>query len=241
MTVLKTKYTDLNILCISDMHIPYDHPDALDFLEAIKEAYQPDLVVSLGDLADFHGISFHSSDPDLLSAGDEIIALRERSAELESLFPEMIIIGSNHGDLPIRKFLHHGLPRALLKEYRDIYQVGEGWQFVDDLTISEKGQPDIYMAHGIRKNALQIAQQRGQRFICGHFHENFEIRYCGTPEHLLWSVMSGCLIDKSSLAFAYNKLNMNRPIIGTAVIEKGFPLLLPMVLDSKGRWIKEIV
>jgi hypothetical protein len=46
----------------------------------------------------------------------------------------------------------------------------------------------------------------------------------------------GCLIDRKALAFAYDKLNLNRPIIGCGMIEKGQPKLLPMILDAKHRW-----
>ena len=236
-------YTKDTILCIPDMHVPYHHPDALAFLEEVRDMYEPTLVVNLGDLMDFHNISFHNSDPDLYNAGDELDEARGYIAELEEAFPDMYIIGSNHGDLPLRKFVAAGLPKGLLRSYNEIYDVGEGWKFVPDLTIRCKGRdiPDLYFAHGIRKNALQVAQQRGQRFSCGHFHENFELRYAGNPNSLIWAMMCGCLIDKKSLAFGYNKLNLNRPILGAAVIGSGIPTLIPMLLNKDGRWIGEIL
>lgn len=242
MTILKRDYRDDVILAIPDLHIPYEHPDALSFIAAVIAEYDPNLVVNLGDMLDFHNISFHDSDPDLDSAGAELEKARESIADWEWLIPEQYIIGSNHGDLPIRKFLNAGLPREFLKDYNAIYGVGEGWKFVEDLTITPKSKylPDIYFAHGIRKNALGVAQQRGQRFICGHYHENFEVQYAGNPNSLIWSVMSGCLIDKKSLAFNYNKLNLNRPVLGCTVILYGVPMLIPMILDKKGRWIGEV-
>lgn len=233
---MQLDYGNMNILLIPDMHMPSHHPDSLDFLYEVKSIYQPNLTVNLGDLADFHNISFHDSDPDYYGAGRELEKMQEAAKELEEIFPEMIIVGSNHGDLPLRKALAHGLPRHLFRPYNEIYDVGAGWLFIDDLTIKSKTEPDLYICHNIRKNALQIAQQRGQRFACGHYHENFEVRYCGNPNELLWSVMSGCLIDKKSLAFAYDKLNLNRPVLGATVIENGYPQLIPMVLDKKGRW-----
>jgi len=236
-------YTDKTILAIPDLHAPYQHVDALDFLQDVRDMYEPDLVVNLGDALDFHNISFHDSDPNLYNAGGELHHAQLVMSDLEKLFPEMYIIGSNHGDLPLRRFVANGLPRQLLKSFNEIYAVGDGWKFVPDLTIKVKGRniPDLYFVHAIRKNALQVAQQRGQRFICGHFHENFEVRYAGNPNSLLWAVMSGCLIDKKSYAFAYNKLNLQRPILGCTVVEDGFPTLIPMVLDSGGRWIGEVL
>jgi len=234
-------YHKHTILFISDMHIPYHHPDSIRFLQALKKKYNPDLVVSLGDMADFHCISFHDINPDLDHAGNELERLQEHAREIEKIFPNMVIIGSNHGDLHLRKALAHGLPKALFRPYNDIYTVGPGWVFVDDLTIKAAGQPDLYISHGIKKNALQVAQQRGQRFVCGHYHEDFEIKYCGNPNDLLWSMMAGCLIDKQSLAFEYNKLNLKRPVIGTGVCVEGYPRLIPMVLSASGRWVGRLL
>jgi hypothetical protein len=50
----------------------------------------------------------------------------------------------------------------------------------------------------------------------------------------------GCLIEDSTIAFAYNKLNLKRPVIGSAVILNGIPKLIPMILDKKNRWTGEI-
>lgn len=238
---LRRKYTKDTILCIPDMHIPYHHPDSLAFLKAVKKTYAPTLVINLGDLGDFHGISFHRSHPNLYSPGHELEALREGAAALEKVFPDMYIVGSNHGDLPIRKFIDAGLPLEMLNTFNEIYKVGSGWKFVNDLTLIQEGQPDFYICHNIKKNALAVAQQRGQRFMQGHYHENFELRYCGNPNSLLWAVTGGCLIDKESLAFEYNKLNLNRPILGCVVVENGMPTLLPMLLDKGGKWVKELV
>jgi hypothetical protein len=239
---IKKDYRKDVILFVPDLHIPYEHPDALEFIKAVRKEYKPSLTINLGDMLDFHDISFHDSDPDLLAAGDELELSREKIAAWEKVIPEQYIVGSNHGDLPVRKFIANGLPRALLRSYNEIYDVGKKWKFVDDLTLEtgSKHVPDLYVAHGIRKNALQVAQQRGQRFICGHYHENFELKYAGNPNSLIWAVMSGCLINKKSLAFGYNKLNLNRPVLGCTVVLYGVPMLIPMILDKNGRWIGEV-
>ena len=66
----KEHYMYKAILCISDLHIPYHHPQAFDFLKALKKKLNPDLIVNGGDELDKHALSFHDSDPDLPSAGD---------------------------------------------------------------------------------------------------------------------------------------------------------------------------
>ena len=64
----------------------------------------------------------------------------------------------------------------------------------------------------------------------------FDIHYLGTPNSLNWGMTVGCLIDDSSLAFAYNKNTLKRPIIGCGAILDGQPKLLPMILEKGGRW-----
>ena len=61
-----------SILCISDQHAPYHHPDTLDFLAALKKEYKPDCIVNMGDELDWHSISFHDHHPDLRSPKDEL-------------------------------------------------------------------------------------------------------------------------------------------------------------------------
>lgn len=237
---LKYPFNKKTILCISDMHVPYCHKDAFKFLAALKKKYKPDMVVSLGDLVDWHSISFHSKLPDLMSPGEELAAIRKNMAELEKLFPHMAVIGSNHGDLPLRKIKDAGLPTKFLRDYNDLYGVGKGWIFCDDLTLKD-GNDVIYFAHGISKNAIKVATQRGVHHVCGHFHTEFRIDYVSNPRNLLWAVNGGCLIDREALAFEYGKLTLDRPIIGTPVIIEGQPKLEPMMLHSGGRWTGKLV
>jgi predicted MPP superfamily phosphohydrolase len=228
------------ILTISDMHCPYEHKDAFKFLAALKKKYKPDLVVCLGDMVDWHSISFHPKDPDLAGAGDELTKIRAKVQKLEVLFPKMIIVGSNHGDLPLRKLKDAGLPKHFLRNYNDIYGVGKGWVFCDDLMLKSKDE-SIYIAHSISKDVRKVAAQRGVHHICGHHHTIFEISYVSNPRNLLWGVNGGCLIDKEALAFEYGKLTLDRPIIGTPVVLFGQPKLEPMLLNKQGRWIGRLL
>lgn len=66
--------------------------------------------------------------------------------------------------------------------------------------------------------------------VQGHFHEKFKIYYWANPLGLYWAMQVGCLIDDDSLAFAYNNVNLKRPIIGCGVIVDGVPILEAMPL-----------
>ena len=80
------------VLTISDLHCPWEHPDAFAFLKALKKKIKPDFVLNLGDEADAHALSFHDTDSDLMSAGDELIATKKKLHKLEKIFPKMTLL-----------------------------------------------------------------------------------------------------------------------------------------------------
>jgi hypothetical protein len=224
------------ILVISDQHFPYNHPDIIKFLAALKKKYKPDRVVNIGDELDYHSISFHDHIPDLLSPSDELQTALNRIAPLFKLFPQMDILESNHGSLVYRKAVAHGLPAHVFKTYREILGSPKGWRWHADLTLKMSNGKYVYFCHGKSADVLKLSQSMGMCAVQGHFHEKFEVRYWGNSLGLFWGAIIGCLIENKSLAFAYNKLNLKRPVIGCMMILNGLPHLTPMVLNSNGRW-----
>ena len=239
------------MLVISDLHAPYQHPDALAFLQALKDKYQPTRVLNVGDEVDYHSLSFHDSDPDLNSAGVELQRAREVLWELEAMFPQMDLVDSNHGSMAYRRAKAHGMPRHLILGYRDaifgeqdktgaIVRAngrGDGWTWHPEFWTELPTGQQLLMVHGrsvsTRRNVEQVG---GACFIQGHHHSTFEIVYHGTSRALAWGMSVGCLIDDESLAFAYNRNSIKRPTIGCAIVINGQPKLLPMVLAKGGRW-----
>jgi hypothetical protein len=224
------KYDNSRILFISDMHIPYHHDNTLTFLEMLKRRYDPTRIICLGDELDKHALSFHDSDPDLMSAGDELKAALPVIKELENLFPVMDLIDSNHGSMVFRKAKHHGIPRHYLKSYNDVLKVGKGWVWHPDLTITLPDDQKVYIHHGKSSEAIKTSQVMGMSHVCGHFHESFGVRYWANPNGLYFAINSGCLINDSSFAYSYNNVNLKRPIIGTSLIIDGVPILEAMSL-----------
>lgn len=227
------------VLFISDLHIPYHHPDSLAFLRHLKEKYNPTRVICLGDELDKHALSYHDSDPDLPSAGDELRMSLPVIAELAALFPEMDIIESNHGSLVWRKAKTFGIPKHYIKSYNEVLGIGDGWKWSFDLTLDLPNGQKCYVHHGKTSNVIQLSQQMGMNAVQGHYHESFKIDFWGNPTGLYWGMQCGCLIDDDSYAFSYNNVNIKRPIIGTGLVIDGLPVLEPMVLDKTGHWIKK--
>ena len=229
-----------SVLVISDLHIPYHHQDAFDFLKALKKKYKPDLVVNIGDELDHHAISMHEHNPDLMSAGDELKHSKEYIRELEKIFPEMTLVHSNHSSLVYRRALKYGLPKDYLKSYNEFLGVGDGWKWVDDYTITLSDGSRCFFTHGISADVLKVAAQYGMNTVQGHFHTKFSIGYFSNPDALIWGMQVGCLINQKSMAFDYAKNFKSRFIVGCGMIIDGQPKLMPMVLDKDGRWNKTI-
>ena len=229
-----------SILIISDTHVPYHHPDLIPFLKDLKEIYKPDRVIHIGDEVDKHAMSFHDSDPDLPSAGDELKQSLPIIKQIEELFPKMDLLDSNHGSLVYRRALKHGIPKAYLRDYNEFLKVGKGWKWLDDLTIQTSNGP-VYFCHGKVADVLKLAQSMGMSCVQGHYHSSYNIKYYGNSLGLYYGLQVGCLVDKDSLAFRYNKTQRARPIIGCAGIFNGLPKLIPMVLNKNGRWIKKVI
>lgn len=219
-----------SILIISDMHIPYHHKDALDFLSDLKAKYKPTRIVCMGDELDKHSLSFHSSDPNLSSAGEELESSLPTITQLKKLFPKMDLLESNHGSLLYRKAKHHGIPVQYLKSYNEVLGVDNKWRWHFDLTLTlPNGQP-CYFHHGKSGDVLKLSQAMGMNAVQGHFHEKMAVQYWANPIGLYFGLQTGCLIDDESLAFSYNNVNLKRPLIGTAVIVDSVPILEAMKL-----------
>ena len=228
-----------SILVISDLHIPYEHPDTLKFLKAVKKKFSPTTVIQIGDEVDFHALSFHDSDPDLPSAGDELKQAIKKLKAYTKLFPKVTVIESNHGSMVLRKALANGMPKDVLKSYNEILQVPKTWKWVFDLTLHTALGP-VYFCHGKSGAAGRLASQYGMSCVQGHYHEKAQITYISTPEKLMFDAHTGCLADDKSLALGYNKINPKRPIVSLIVIVDGIPQIIPMVLNKKGKWIGKL-
>lgn len=225
------------ILVISDLQIPYHHQDSFEFLKEIKKQFKPTRIINIGDEADFNGLNFHGLDPDMKSAGHELIEIRHYSAKLEKIFPDMELVESNHGLLPKRRAKAGGLPSAMLRSYNEILDVGPGWKWHTHLDIKLPDGRMCRFVHNYESNAQTASKNLSMCLVQGHHHSKFEVLYWTDGRRHLWGATIGCLIDDKSRAFGYNKTQSKRPILGCMVIKNGTPILIPMRLNKAGRWV----
>lgn len=232
-----------SILNVPDLHAPYHHPDALDFLYHVKRVFQPTMTVHLGDEVDHHAMSFHDSDPNLLSAGPELAQARPVMRDLASLFPDLEVLHSNHGSLAFRRAKKYNIPVDYLKPYAEVLfpdpATRPNWTWSEHLKVVLPNGQKVMFKHGenMGSNLLDNAAHEGCNIVVGHWHSRFNIDYAASSERLYWGMYSGCLIDEKALAFEYAKNTKRRPILGCSVIIDGLPQLVPMRLTSSGAWV----
>lgn len=221
----KQSHDNSRIMIISDMHLPYSVKGLIPFLQGLKDKYNPTRIICIGDELDYHQNSFHDSDADLLGASCELKSALDTIAVLHKMFPKMDLLDSNHGSMIYRKAKHHGIPRHHLKSYNEVLGVDEGWKWHDSLTITLPDGKPVYFHHGKTADGIKMSQTMGMSAVQGHHHNEFSVRYWANSLGLYFSLQVGCLIDDESYAFAYNNVNLKRPIIGCALIIDGIPVL----------------
>lgn len=228
--VTKQVHDNSRILWLTDLHAPFSHKKSLQFLSDLNDEYKFTRIICAGDEADSQGLNLHGVNPDMPSAGDELVMTKKFLDELAELFPAMDLLESNHTSLAYRRAFKAGISKGYMKNYNEIFNAPDTWEWYDDLMITLPNGQDCYFCHGKSSDGLKLSRNMSCNVAQGHFHSKFAIQYWSNPNNLYWSMQAGCLVDDKSMAMAYNKLTLERPIIGVGAIINSHPILLPMTL-----------
>lgn len=209
------------VLAISDLHAPYHHPDALEFLKYLKKEFKPTKIICLGDEIDAHSLSVHPKVPELYAAGHEFEAAIEFLGLLYKEFPEVHACHSNHTSRVNRVAQAAGLPSRFIKAYHDILQAPKGWEWRDRWEID-----DVIYEHGEMCGsgigaAFKAAMQNRKSTVIGHLHSFGSVVYSANHDNQIFAANAGCLIDPVSLAFAYGNRYRNKCTLGSVVVDSG--------------------
>ena len=225
------RYDNERVLLFGDTHAPYQHKYTLDFLKIIKEEYNPDRVVHMGDLLDIYSVSDYPKDiehPDTWSI--ELKKGRSFVKQLANLFPEMVLLESNHDSRAYRKSRVSGIPREFLVKYMDVIGAPEGWKLQKELKITVDSTRDKWLfSHTLNGGSVVAAQASGRSVALGHTHTKFGISNFAVGTKRMWAVDTGCLISNKGAPFRYNKLNVLKPVRGAVMIVGGVPIILPLL------------
>ena len=221
------RYNNNCVLAFGDTHFPYEHKGTWDFLKNLKESWDIDRVIHMGDLLDVYSVSSYPKDPNHPDSWDEEIKrARDKVARLAELFPRMEIMESNHDDRAYKKSRLSGVPREFLVPYKDVVGAPDGWKWHRDLTIrAEKNKKCMYFAHTKTGGAVACAKDKGMTSVLGHHHSKFGATGFKPGKKTIYGVDAGCLISDKGAPYSYNKGDRGRPIQGAVVLYEGYPIM----------------
>lgn len=228
------------VLVIPDLQIPFHHKDSLKFLKTVNKQYLCDDWVCIGDEIDFHAMSDYTPDPDGMSPGDELRKALNDISPFYKAFPNMKVCTSNHTDRPFRKAYKFGIPKDFIRDYHEFLEAPKGWEWRDDWVVDNIRYEHGHGTGGGRSATYNIPLNNAQSTVFGHFHSFAGIQYLANPRELFFGFNVGCLIDRHTYAFNYGKRTKTKPILGCGVVDRGIPIFIPMLVNSKNRWVGKI-
>lgn len=228
------------VLVISDLQIPYEHPDALRFIQTVASYAEPTKIVCIGDEVDQHAVGRFDPDPDADGPGVELKLAKRRLKKWYETFPEVSVCVSNHTQRIYKKAFHAGIPEGYLRPVNDWLDAPEGWVWEDKFVIDgvryEHGD-----AQGGMYAARNLAIRNRQSTVIGHHHSNGAVFYIANEDEMIFALNTGCLVDIKSLAFKYAKNAAFKPTLGCGVVTQGVPEFVPMLLNNRGRWTGVVI
>jgi hypothetical protein len=228
-------------LVISDLQSPFHHQDALPFLLSVSDKYRCNNFVCIGDETDNSTISTSFvQDPDGIGFKEEFGQALDFLKKMYKLWPKMSVCISNHGIRPFKKAFNAGLPSIFLKSYEEFLEAPPGWRWADEFEFD-----GVRYVHGDgvagQLGHIKMAEKARISTCIGHIHSYGGVNYLNNYKgQLIWAMNVGCLIDVKSYAFKYGKHFLHKPTLGCGIVLDGIPFFIPMLLNSKGRWIGKL-
>ncbi len=214
------------VLVISDLHCPFDLDTYLDFLVDTYRTYNCNRVVQIGDCVDFHANSYHETDPDGMSAVDELHFAKKRLARYYKVFPNVDVVWGNHSRMIMRKLGTAGVPKEWLREYNEVMGVPK-WKYQHELEID-----GVLYIHGEGGTARTKCKNDLQSVVQGHLHTQLYSEYNVGRKNRVFGLQVGCGIDHEKYAFAYAKAG-KKPAIGCGVVIGGHTAMaVPMIMEN---------
>lgn len=117
-----------NVLVIGDTHLPFGRRGYLEHCREVQERFDCGRVVHIGDLIDSSYSSYHETDPDGYSAGEELDRAIGLVAEWYRVFPKVDVCLGNHDRIIQRKAFSNGVSSRWIRGYGDVLQT-PNWNY----------------------------------------------------------------------------------------------------------------
>lgn len=202
------------ILIIGDLHEPFCLDGYLDFCKKAYSDHNCNKVIFIGDIIDNHYSSYHETDADGMSGGDELDLAIKKINKWYKSFPIADVILGNHDIIISRKAQTGSIPTKWIREYKEVLEV-PNWNFVHKLEVD-----GVSYVHGIGSKAHVRSVKDMQSTVQGHHHTECYVQWKVGSNNKIFGMQVGCGIDKDSYAMAYGKW-FPKPAIGCGVVING--------------------
>lgn len=215
-----------NILCVPDMHAPYQHKKTIEFLEKVAETFKIDAVISLGDELDQYTASQYSKATDAHGAEHEYELAMEFMEDFYTAFPEGKSVTSNHVERVAKRATEAGISKGYLKPIREFMGAPDEWEWRDHWYVD-----GVQFEHGERAGGVTGLRNLVVTNMCntvvGHNHSAAGTVFINNGKKTLWGLNAGCLVDLGSVAFRYGNNSRLKSVLGCGVIANGVPMFVP--------------
>jgi len=220
----------MRVLVIGDIHEPCSRKGYLEFCKAIKRKHRCNQTVFIGDVIDWHAISFHAHHPESPGAWDEYELAFKGVHKWYKAFPNSKVCIGNHDARVIRVAGDNNIPAKFIREYKEMWDTPK-WEWADDFTID-----DVYYFHGVGYGGLHpafnAARTMGMSVCMGHIHSVGGIKWMVSPLKRWFGMDVGSGIDDRKYAFAYGKHIKKKSVISCGVVLDGTPYHEMMFLEK---------
>jgi metallophosphoesterase superfamily enzyme len=179
---------------------------ALDFIRRIKQKYELNRLICMGDLVDIHTGGRWGQLPGAHGAKTEWELAVEMIGELTDMFPNALMAIGNHDARAFRAASKMGITDEMIKSINDVYKLPPTWKLYQNFRYNTVYGPCMVM-HGHDFSGPGAADKWYNKLhtsvIIGHVHTAPGMRFYQTPDGTRYSAIIPCLADEKSVAMEY--------------------------------------
>ncbi len=179
----------------------------------------------MGDIVDWHAVSFWPKEPDCPGSADEFMLAKRFVTQWHKAFPDAKVCIGNHDERPERLAKSVGIPSLCLKTYDELWET-PGWDWDYEHVIDKVLYFHGTGAGGVHPAWNQISVKGS--VVMGHCHARAGVKWLATPTERKFGMDVGCGINIKAFQFVYGKHLKFRPILGCGVVIDGVPHWEPM-------------
>lgn len=201
-------------LYISDTHMGFSNMDMLNEVYKFNLKFEADIVYQLGDFVDFYNFSRFLKSPNGPSLTDELKKTKKQVQQFAKWFPNVTILTGNHEKRIYKRASEAGIPKFWLRGILDVLDAPKGLVYHPKDYLYSNG---VMKAHGHLSSGN--AKQTHMNFymkntVHGHIHNQLGIEWNPRTEKKIWGMSCSCIVDKHSIAMAYNEQDYKNIICG---------------------------